>query len=271
MATYVITGVSRGLGWEFLNQISSNPDNTVVGIVRNKSSTDKRVAEELSGRSNITILEADLTSYGAVKKAAENSIAATGGKVDYIIANAGYVPTWDMWDGLDVLGEKHVELEEQFTTLLRTNVIGNIYLFNSFMPQVLKSKVKKVATISSGMGDMDFVKDYDISMAPLYSASKAAMNMIAAKFSAHFKKDGVLFLSICPGMVDVGHFETVTPEQQPALESTLEKFKRYSPTFSGPDTPPESIKAVLSVINNSSIENGAAGAYLSHFGNKRWV
>lgn len=53
--------------WEFLNQISSNPDNTVVGIVRNKPSTDKRVAEELSGRSNITILEADLTSYDAVK------------------------------------------------------------------------------------------------------------------------------------------------------------------------------------------------------------
>lgn len=186
-----------------------------------------------------------------------------------------------------------MELEEQFTTLLRTNVIGNIYLFNSFMPQVLKGKVKKVVTITSGMGDMDFVKDYDIVMAPLYSASKAAMNMIAAKFSAQFKQDGVLFLSICPGMVDVGHFETckpyihgalrcsnppadlvfftVTPEHQPALESTIEKFKRYSPTFEGPDTPPESIKAVLSVVNNSSIESGAAGAYLSHFGNKRWV
>lgn len=53
--------------WEFLNQISSNPDNTVIGIVRNKPPTDQRVAEELSGRSNITILEADLTSYDAIK------------------------------------------------------------------------------------------------------------------------------------------------------------------------------------------------------------
>lgn len=53
--------------WEFLNQISSNPDNTVVGIVRNKPPTDKRVKEELKGRSNITILEADLTNYDAVK------------------------------------------------------------------------------------------------------------------------------------------------------------------------------------------------------------
>lgn len=104
-----------------------------------------------------------------------------------------------------------MELDEEFTKLLRTNVIGNIHLFNSFMPQVLKSKVKKIVTISSGMGDMDFVKDYDISMAPLYSASKAAMNMIAAKFSAQYKEQGVLFLSICPGMVDVGHFGSSKP------------------------------------------------------------
>lgn len=104
-----------------------------------------------------------------------------------------------------------MELEEQFIKVMRTNVLGNIHLFNSFMPQVLKGKVKKVITISSGMGDMDFVKDYEISMAYLYSASKSAMNMIAAKYSAQYKQDGVLFLSICPGMVDVGHFETSKP------------------------------------------------------------
>lgn len=104
-----------------------------------------------------------------------------------------------------------MELEEQFIKVMRTNVLGNIHLFNSFMPQVLKGKVKKVITISSGMGDMDFVKDYEISMAYLYSASKSAMNMIAAKYSAQYKQDGVLFLSICPGMVDVGHFENSKP------------------------------------------------------------
>jgi hypothetical protein len=35
--------------------------------VRNKAATDKRVAEELSERSNITILEADLTNYDSLK------------------------------------------------------------------------------------------------------------------------------------------------------------------------------------------------------------
>jgi NAD(P)-dependent dehydrogenase (short-subunit alcohol dehydrogenase family) len=79
------------------------------------------------------------------------------------------------------------------------------------MPQVLKGKVKKVVTISSGMGDMNFAKDYDISESPLYAISKAAMNMVTAKFSAQYKKHGVLFLSICPGMVEVGHFDSSKP------------------------------------------------------------
>jgi hypothetical protein len=49
--------------WELLNQLSSNPENTVIGIVRNKVQTEKRIDQELGGRPNITILEADLTKY----------------------------------------------------------------------------------------------------------------------------------------------------------------------------------------------------------------
>ena len=39
----------------------------MVGIVRDKLGTEKRVAEELGGRSNITILQADITVYDQLK------------------------------------------------------------------------------------------------------------------------------------------------------------------------------------------------------------
>jgi NAD(P)-dependent dehydrogenase (short-subunit alcohol dehydrogenase family) len=55
------------LQWEFLRQLSEDQDNIVVGIVRNKASTDKRVAEELRERSNITIVEADLTNFNSIR------------------------------------------------------------------------------------------------------------------------------------------------------------------------------------------------------------
>jgi NAD(P)-dependent dehydrogenase (short-subunit alcohol dehydrogenase family) len=88
-----------------------------------------------------------------------------------------------------------------------TNVLANVHLYSLFMPQILNSDIKKVVFISSGHADMDLVNGYDIDIVPVYAATKAAMNMLNAKFSAQYKKDGVTFLSICPGVVDVGHFD----------------------------------------------------------------
>lgn len=90
MPSYVITGVSRGIGvsgklddrgviflltrlclrqYEFLRQYSSEPDNVVIGVVRDKKTTDAKIAEdaELAKRSNVHILEADLTDYKAMQ------------------------------------------------------------------------------------------------------------------------------------------------------------------------------------------------------------
>ena len=91
--------------------------------------------------------------------------------------------------------------------LFETNVTGNIHLFQLFLPLVLKGKVKKVITISSGHGDLELINDLEIDNSALYATSKAAMNIIVAKYSAQYKKDGVLFVSLSPGVVDVGHFD----------------------------------------------------------------
>lgn len=85
MPSYVVTGVSKGLGvspiekhrdlitdqtlqqWEFLHQLSSDSNNTVVGIVRDKPATERKVSEELEAWPNIHILQADITDYDALK------------------------------------------------------------------------------------------------------------------------------------------------------------------------------------------------------------
>lgn len=118
---------------------------------------------------------------------------------------------------------KHDELDEVAAKIFQTNATGNIHLFNLFLPLVLKGKVKKVIAISSGHGDLDFINQMEIEQSALYSAPKAALNVIVAKFSAQYKKDGVLFVSISPGMVDVGHFAdgTYQPVSSVRYRSTL--------------------------------------------------
>jgi NAD(P)-dependent dehydrogenase (short-subunit alcohol dehydrogenase family) len=78
------------------------------------------------------------------------------------------------------------------------------------MPLVLKGAVKKVIAISSGHADLDLINEFEVEASPLYAASKAAMNIIVAKFSVRYKKDGVLFVSLSPGVVEVGHFANGT-------------------------------------------------------------
>ncbi|KAK8039619.1 short chain dehydrogenase [Apiospora rasikravindrae] len=272
MPSYVITGVSKGLGFEFLRQISSDPNNTVVGIVRDKPRTEKRVAEELSGRSNITILEADITVYDQIKKASEDAAPILGGKLDYLIANAGYVSMYDNSHGIGTLGTQNpLETQQDLQKSMETNVYANIHLYNLFMPLILQGDAKKVICISSGLGDPDLAAQYDLDVAALYAISKAAMNMATAKFSAQHRKDGVLFLSLCPGMVDVGRYNNVTPEQQAGLGRLMQSFKEYAPHFEKPATPEEAIRDVIKVWETSSIENGNGGAFLSHKGNKQWL
>jgi NAD(P)-dependent dehydrogenase (short-subunit alcohol dehydrogenase family) len=92
-------------------------------------------------------------------------------------------------------------------TGFRTNVVGNIHLFNLFLPLVMKSKVRKVITLSSGLADLDLINLFGDEFAALYASSKAAMNIIVAKYSAQYKKDGVLFVSLSPGAIEVGHYD----------------------------------------------------------------
>jgi hypothetical protein len=64
---------------------------------------------------------------------------------------------------------------------------------------------------------------------------------------------------------------TATEEQIQGLAGTLAKFQAYSPTFSGPLTPEQSVEAMQKVWEKASIENGNGGDFLSHKGDKIWL
>lgn len=99
------------------------------------------------------------------------------------------------------------ELEDDLIKSTRINVIGQIHLFSVFLPLILKGKAKKVIALSSGHADPEMVNKFDVEVASLYTISKAALNMAVAKFNAQYKKDGVLFLALSPGMVDTGNMD----------------------------------------------------------------
>ncbi len=75
-------------------------------------------------------------------------------------------------------------METVLTELNKANIIGNIYIYNLFLPLVLKGRVKKVITISSAHADLYLINDIEVDNSALYSAFKAALNVIVAKYNA---------------------------------------------------------------------------------------
>lgn len=99
------------------------------------------------------------------------------------------------------------EVEATLKELFHINVIGNVHLFNLFLPLILKGETKKVIVVASAWADLDWTIKYDLTPGSLYGSTKAAMNIITGNYSAQYKKEGVLFLSISPGMVEVGLYD----------------------------------------------------------------
>ena len=89
----------------------------------------------------------------------------------------------------------------------RVNAIGPAHLFTAFMPLILKGRQKKIIAISTGGSDTEMTLIPDMYQAPAYMVSKAALNMVVAKFSASYREKGVLFMAICPGAVDTGSLQ----------------------------------------------------------------
>lgn len=87
--------------------------------------------------------------------------------------------------------------------------MGTIHTTNTFLPLLRAGTTKKAITISTGGADPDFNAKTGSAGQVGYMISKAALNMAVAKFAAALKREGFVFLSISPGLVD-----TATTERQ---------------------------------------------------------
>ena len=99
------------------------------------------------------------------------------------------------------------------------NVVGVLHTINIFLPLLRAGQEKKIMTISSGAGDVDLTLAVEFEFNVAYSASKAALNLAIAKYAVKYKKEGLLFLSISPGLVDTA----VEPRKSASLQNFSSK------------------------------------------------
>ena len=201
MPSYVITGAARGLGYEFVQQLSREPTNTVYGLVRN---VEKATAlnDLSSSRKNIHVIHCDVTVPADIEAAAAKVGSISGGSLDVLIHNAfvidsettPLVPT-------QYTAANAAALKKGVDAAMGTALYAVLWVTNAFLPFIRKGKDKKIIHLSSGMADADFIGKTGLINTVPYALSKASTNILVAKFAAELKDEGISVLAISPGWV----------------------------------------------------------------------
>lgn len=201
MPSYAITGAARGLGHEFVKQLSANPANTVFGIVRNPD-TATGLASLAGSNPNVHVVRGDVVSSEQLAAAAAVIANVTGGSLDVLIHNAASTDTATAMLDPSQLPSDVAALHEAFRPTLDTSIFGAILLTNNFLSLIRAGTEKKIIHISSGMADTELIRTSGISYAVPYAAAKAALNVVVAKYAVDLRSEDIKVLAMSPGWVD---------------------------------------------------------------------
>ncbi|MET7486689.1 SDR family NAD(P)-dependent oxidoreductase [Streptomyces sp. NPDC005538] len=175
MTTTFITGANKGLGHETARRLLALGHTVIVGA------RDEERGAAAAAALGARFVRIDVTDDVSVTAAAAD-VAAHEGVLDVLINNAGvHGPHGDPTDltGADALG------------VFDVNVFGVVRTTTAFLPLLRRSSDPVVINVSSGMGSLALTHDpsriESSVVAPLYTASKAALTMLTTQYAKAFK------------------------------------------------------------------------------------
>ncbi|MFC4029984.1 SDR family NAD(P)-dependent oxidoreductase [Streptomyces polygonati] len=175
MTTTLITGANKGLGYETARRLVEHGHTVIVGA------RDPERGAAAAAALGARFVRIDVTDDASVAAAAID-IAEHEGVVDVLVNNAGvHGPHGDPADltGADALG------------VFDVNVLGVVRTTTAFLPLLRRSPDPVIINVSSGMGSLAITHDPSRTessvIAPLYTASKAALTMLTTQYAKGLK------------------------------------------------------------------------------------
>ncbi|KAL6690631.1 hypothetical protein J3F84DRAFT_353063 [Trichoderma pleuroticola] len=268
MSSWAIVGATRGIGFEFVKQLSADSNNTVIALIRSQA-TAGPLNELAATRKNIHIIETDISSVSRLEETANSISKITKGSLDVLIYNAYSVGT----DEAKLLppsafrGKEDV-FKREVDVSLAVNLFQVVYTINILLPLIENGHQKKIVYISSGTGDIPTTRTAELPNLLGYSVSKAAGNIIMAKYAVDLKAKGIRTLSLSPGWVETDAARDLSNSPE-AFQWMLSSFQKVDPKVKGMISTEESVGAQLAII--ASLDEKLSGAFVSHHGNdKDW-
>lgn len=167
----LVTGANRGIGLETARRLAEAGYRVHLGA---RDPARGRVAADGVGAE---FLELDVTSEESVDAAAE-TLARSGGRLDLLVNNAGISGP---------LVEAKDYTAGDAAAVMLTNVVGYVRLIHAFLPLLERAVDPRIVNVGSGLGSFGLFHDDDRIESrfgsPLYGGSKAAINMLTARYA----------------------------------------------------------------------------------------
>ena len=178
----IVTGGSRGIGFETAKTFSENGASVV--ITAKNSSQLEQAKRKLA---NTIAVSADITKEKEVQRVIEKTIENFG-KLDILVNNAGIFPR---------IKRLHEISESEWNEVLDVNLTGQ-FRFTKYSIPYLQKTSGVIINVSSDAG----LKAYEGFNADAYSASKAALIVLTQCWALEYSRDGIRVNCVCPGVVN---------------------------------------------------------------------
>lgn len=175
MATYLVTGANRGIGYEYCRQLQQRGD-TAIAVCRQPSDDLKALGIQVETGVDVT----DNASVAALAQRLQ------GTTLDVLINNAGIVERVTL-DNLDF-----DSIRRQF----EVNALGPLRLTAALLPNLTTGS--KVALMTSRMGS---IADNTSGNSYGYRMSKVALSMAGKSLAHDLKPKGIAVAILHPGLV----------------------------------------------------------------------
>ena len=175
MKTWLITGVSRGIGKALAEAALARGD-TVIGTVREG---DPRIG---AGEGTFHCLRLEIRDPVAIQDTVARAFDLTG-RIDVIVNNAGY----------GLLGAMENASDAEMTRLFEVNVFGPVRLIRAVLPRLRAQRAGHIINITSIAGRAPMPGS------ALYAATKSAMEGLSESLSQEVSHLGIKVTAVAPG------------------------------------------------------------------------
>ena len=175
MKTWLITGISRGLG-QAIARAALDRGDTVIGTVR-----DGNVDLD-PGTGTLHLLHLDIADKTAIETHVARSFEL-GGRIDVIVNNAGY----------GLLGAIEQASDIELERLFDVNVFGPFRLIRAALPRLRAQGGGHIVNITSIAGRAPMASS------GLYAAAKSAMEGLSQSLSQEVAPLGIKVTAVAPG------------------------------------------------------------------------